>query len=53
MAKSLVMSDNAIVIATVDELLVLQTNPKVYSVSLRQKNVGDERVGGRNVDLDP
>ena len=47
------MSDNAVVIATISELLVLQTNPKVSSVSSRQKNVGDERVGGRNVNLDP
>ena len=53
MAKSLLMSDNAAVIATIGELLVLQTNLNVYSVSLRQKNVGDERVGGRNVNLDP
>ena len=47
------MSDNAVVIATIGELLILQTDPKVYSVSSRQKNVRDERVGGRNVDLDP
>ena len=47
------MSDNAVVIATIGELLVLQTNPKISSVSSRQKNAGDERVGGRNVDLDP
>ena len=47
------MSDNAAIIATIGELLVLQTNLKVYLVSLRQKNVGDERVGGRNVNLDP
>ena len=47
------MFDNATVIATVSELLILQTNPKVYSISSRQKNAGDEKVGGRNVDLDP
>ena len=47
------MFDNAKVIATVGELLILQTNPKVYSISLRQKNARDEKVGGRNVDLDP
>lgn len=46
------MSDNAAVIANVGELLVLQTDPKVYSVNQRQKNAEDERVGGRNVDLD-
>ena len=53
MAKSLLMSNNAAVIATVDELLILQTDPKVYSISSRQKNAEDERVRGRNVDLDP
>lgn len=52
MAKSLLMSENATVIANVGELLVLQIDPKVCSVNSRQKNAGDERVGGRNVDLD-
>ena len=47
------MFDNATVIATIGELLILQTIPKVYSISSRQKNAGDEKVGGGNVDLDP